>query len=68
MTAIITGSAATGYSIMYTIAELLGAVLAAGLYRLVRPEDYIEGADGSEGYPLSAKLLSEFLGTYMLVL
>mmetsp|Transcript_82568 Transcript_82568/g.266300 ORF Transcript_82568/g.266300 Transcript_82568/m.266300 type:complete len:529 (-) Transcript_82568:649-2235(-) len=68
MTAIITGSAATGYSIMYTIAELLGAVLAAGLYRLVRPEDYTEGDDGSSGYPMSAKLVSEFLGTYMLVL
>eukprot|EP00747_Dinoflagellata_sp_TGD_P060713 gnl/TRDRNA2_/TRDRNA2_152157_c3_seq14.p1 gnl/TRDRNA2_/TRDRNA2_152157_c3~~gnl/TRDRNA2_/TRDRNA2_152157_c3_seq14.p1 ORF type:complete len:478 (-),score=100.72 gnl/TRDRNA2_/TRDRNA2_152157_c3_seq14:117-1469(-) len=54
-----------GYALPYTFFELLGAGIAAGLYVVVRPDDF----DASvEEYPLSAKLCSEFLGTYMLVL
>lgn len=46
--------------LIYTAFELLGAVLAAVVYQICRPET---GSDG-----LVPKLLSEFLGTFMLVL
>jgi len=42
--------------------ELLGAVLAAGLFKVVRMEDI------SQKSPLVQKLISEFLGTFILVL
>merc|ERR1719235_948459 len=48
---------------IYTIYEIIGAALAAGLFRVVRPEDF-EGVEKTE----VAKLVSEFLGTYILVL
>merc|ERR1719502_2567254 len=38
--------------------------MAAGLFKVVRPN----GGEAGEVYPLSAKLVSEFLGTYILVL
>jgi aquaporin Z len=50
-----------GWSLIYTAAEFLGAALAAGLFYVVRPEDF----GGESGLP--AKLTSEFLGTFMLV-
>jgi aquaporin Z len=50
-----------GWCLIYTAAELVGAGLAAGLFKVVRPEDF----GGEAGLP--AKLTSEFLGTYMLV-
>jgi len=54
-----------GWCIAYTVFELLGAVLAAFLFKVVRPEDFT-----SDTIPkrMSSKLTSEFLGTYMLVL
>jgi len=53
------------YCFVYTVFELVGAAMAAGLFIVCRgaQEDDID-ADP----PLSAKLVSEFLGTYMLVL
>merc|ERR1719473_532344 len=54
-----------GWCLAYTAFELVGAALAAGLYRVCRPDDY---DDSIIDYPTSAKLCSEFLGTYMLVL
>jgi aquaporin Z len=51
-----------GWCLIYTVAEMLGAALAAGLFKVVRPEDF-----GGEGGTLTAKLTSEFLGTFMLV-
>jgi len=51
--------------VSYIFFELLGAALAAVLFRLVRAEDF-EGEDGSLG--LASKIASEFLGTFMLVL
>mmetsp|Transcript_15657 Transcript_15657/g.34019 ORF Transcript_15657/g.34019 Transcript_15657/m.34019 type:complete len:442 (-) Transcript_15657:724-2049(-) len=54
------------YSFMYVIFELVGAALAAGLYYLVRPEDYMKEA--SSGPSMTSKLVSEFLGTFVLVL
>jgi len=49
-----------GYSIAYLCFEFIGAAMAAGLYKVVRTEE--------EGKQLMAKLVSEFLGTFMLVL
>jgi aquaporin Z len=62
---------------IYTICELIGAVLAAVLFKICRPEEAdpdeelevdAKGNPIAPEYPLSSKLLSEFLGTYMLIL
>jgi len=56
-----------GYSIVYTVCEMIGAVIAYGCLVVCRPEEM--GSElGPEGYGVASKLLSEFLGTYMLVL
>jgi aquaporin Z len=52
-----------GYSFVYLIFELLGAALASGLHRVVRPQEYALSV-GS----LASSLTSEFLGTFFLVL
>lgn len=52
-----------GWSMAYTLFHLVGAALAAGLFRVVRAEDY-----NGEKNTMLAKLVSEFLGTYFLVL
>lgn len=52
-----------GHSLSYTVFEFIGALLAAGAFRLVRPEDFAAGPAGQ----LSSKLFAEFLGTYFLV-
>lgn len=49
-----------GYSIAYLCFEFIGAAIAAGLFTVVRSEDASK--------KLMAKLVSEFLGTFMLVL
>eukprot|EP00933_Yihiella_yeosuensis_P079421 TRINITY_DN91_c0_g1_i2.p1 TRINITY_DN91_c0_g1~~TRINITY_DN91_c0_g1_i2.p1 ORF type:complete len:455 (-),score=128.42 TRINITY_DN91_c0_g1_i2:98-1462(-) len=51
-----------GYSLMYIVFELIGAALAVNLFKAVRPEDF--GEEKGDG----AALVSEFLGTYILVL
>jgi len=51
-----------GWSILYTLFELAGAAIAAALFKVVRPEDF-----GGNKTPTS-ELVSEFLGTYVLVL
>merc|ERR1719473_2035613 len=53
-----------GWGFAYAGYELLGAVLAAGLFRVVRPDEF----GGDENYSLGTKLVSEFLGTFFLVL
>lgn len=53
-----------GWAIEYTIYEMFGAVLAAVLFRVVRPDEF----GGSEEYSLIARLVSEFIGTFFLVL
>lgn len=63
--AIVTASSPSFYSILYVGFEILAAIAAAGLYRMLRPEDYTED---EIQVPLYSKLLAEFLGTYMLVL
>ena len=61
-----TSSAYLGFGncLVYIIFELIGAALAAVAFKVVRPDQF--GASG--GTPLGAKLVSEFLGTYFLVL
>jgi len=55
-----------GWCFAYTAFELAGAALAAGLFRVIRPGDF-KDEELSDPGPV-AKLTSEFLGTYMLVL
>jgi len=56
------------YSFLYAAFELLGAGIASGLFVLCRPEE-LEPAQATINPPrLPSKLLSEFIGTYMLVL
>jgi len=55
-----------GWCFVYTLFEFAGAALAAVLYKAVRPSEGVD--DLSEGKKMTASLLSEFLGTYMLVL
>jgi len=52
-----------GWGIAYTAFEIIGACLAAGLFRVVRPDDF----GGSDEYGLVTKCVSEFIGTYVLV-
>lgn len=53
-----------GYCFVYVLVEFAAALAAAGVFRLVRTEDF-----GGAKSPtvLSARLLSEFLGTFILV-
>jgi len=55
-----------GWCLVYTVFELLGAAAAAGLSKVVRPYDFSEDVDKDDKTP--AKLASEFIGTYILVL
>jgi len=57
--------------VAWLVAELLGAVLAAIMFRAVRPEEYNppEGGAGIDYEPsLHVRCASEFLGAFMLVL
>jgi len=55
-----------GWCIAYTIFELIGAALAAFAFKLVRPGDFED--DPLRTPSLKSELISEFLGTFMLVL
>jgi len=48
--------------VIYPLCEFAGACLAAGLFQLVRPDEFDSPPNGFEDF------LSEFLGTFMLVL
>merc|ERR1719217_1740725 len=50
---------------IYVIYELVGAGIAAGLFRVLRPEDFDSSVTA---YSLTNKLVAEFLGTFYLVL
>jgi len=52
-----------GWCLVYMVFEMLGAALAAAFFRLVHPEEF-----GAEGNPIVKNLVSEFLGTFILVL
>ncbi|CAE7546095.1 NIP2-1 [Symbiodinium sp. CCMP2592] len=51
-----------GWCVPYVLFELAGAAAAAALFKLVRPEDFGGERSGK------AELVSEFLGTFVLVL
>jgi len=61
-----------GACLWYTICEFIGAILATVLFWVVRPDEpgakikVGEVVDGE--YPLISKLVSEFIGTFILVL
>jgi len=65
-----TGSVKSGFGwcLAYTVFECIGALIAAALFKVVRPEDSAAATDVSQGYPPLSKYMSEFLGTYILVL
>jgi len=56
-----------GWCVMYMVFELAGAVLAVAAFWLLRPEER-EGVDTPEEISLRSKLVSEGIGTFMLVL
>eukprot|EP00930_Biecheleria_cincta_P013581 TRINITY_DN12033_c0_g1_i2.p1 TRINITY_DN12033_c0_g1~~TRINITY_DN12033_c0_g1_i2.p1 ORF type:complete len:1040 (-),score=170.87 TRINITY_DN12033_c0_g1_i2:163-3246(-) len=56
------------WGLFWALFEILGASLAAAAYRVVRPEDYSDGDLTQYEPSLPVKLLSEFLGAFMLVL
>merc|ERR1719389_188466 len=47
----------------YMAFEFLGALVASGMHRVVRPQEY-----GGEGNSMVSNIASEFLGTFYLVL
>merc|ERR1719378_1232804 len=53
-----------GWGFAYTGYELLGSALASALFRVVRPDEF----GGEAEYSLATKLVSEFIGTFFLVL
>ena len=48
---------------VYLVFQMLGACLAAGLFRLIRAEDF-----GGVALTLNTKLIAEAVGTFMLTL
>lgn len=55
----------------YVASQMLGAVLAAALFKLVRPEERFQQSPMPSPLfesPLYSKVISEFFGTFMLVL
>jgi len=59
-----------GWCLAYTIFELFGAALAAVAFKIVRPGDFRVSAQFGvfDEAPRASKLVSEFLGTFILVL
>jgi len=53
-----------GWCFAYTVFELIGAGLAAGLFKVVRPQ----GGEEKEEYGPVPMYVSEFLGAYILIL
>lgn len=59
----------TGWSLCWSVFELLGGGVAAALFRIVRAEDFEDvGPDASSEPCAMSKCLSEFLGAFILVL
>jgi aquaporin Z len=70
--AVATGIAVSGSSythlLPYFISELVGAGLAAGIFKVVRPDGEVVSEKSGVEPTLVSKLTAEFLGTYFLVL
>merc|ERR1719174_3140132 len=57
------------YCFVYTVFEFVGAGIAAGLFIVCRgAQEKVSESEIDAVTPMSSKLVSEFLGTYMLVL
>merc|ERR1719424_1969942 len=60
------------YGLIYPLFEFIGAAMAVGAFFVCRPDEQEEDEDKAakivSNYPLPSRLVSEFLGTYMLVL
>eukprot|EP00439_Symbiodinium_sp_Y106_P073314 s729_g13.t2 len=62
-------SVSFGQGVGYFFYDLLGAFLAAGAYRVVRPHEFLSGSSTIEDNILeSAPLAAEFTGTFFVVL
>jgi aquaporin Z len=57
-----------GWCLAYTVFEFIGAAVAAVLFKVCRPEEGDDEAEPPKAYGLASKVVSEFLGTYFLVL
>jgi aquaporin Z len=72
--AVATGIGVSGFSfgpiLPYIVAEFIGAAIAAGLFKVVRPDGEVVGEPGSKTAEASlvSKLTAEFIGTFVLVL
>lgn len=56
------------YGLAYTVCEVLGAGMAAGIFKFTRPEDFDSTQAKDVVYPLKVKLVAEFVGTFLLML
>jgi len=66
------------WGFLYALVELCGGILAALLFRICRPEDYMDTRHSYDGHHIdditsyvpssSVRLFSEFVGTFFLVL
>merc|ERR1719199_1008333 len=54
-----------GWGFAYTGYEIVGAAMAAALFRVCRPDDFGETLENDD-YKLGTKCVSEFLGTFIL--
>jgi len=57
-----------GWCFVYTIFEILGAYAAASLFQIIRPEETDPEDEPPRKYKIGSRMVSEFIGTYMLVL
>jgi len=56
-----------GWCAVYTLFELIGAALAVGVFKAMRPEER-DDSEPPESYELPSKLIAEAVGTFVLVL
>jgi len=54
-----------GWSVVYVVFELLGAVAAVGAFRVIKSNEFGQVQDENT---IAVKLLSEFVGTFMIML
>lgn len=56
-----------GWCIPYAIFEILGAWAATSLFQVIRPEETDPENEAPKNYKIGSKMVSEAIGTYMLV-
>jgi len=57
-----------GWCFVYAAFELMGAYAASCLFQIIRPEETDDENDAPRNYKIGSKMVSEFIGTYMLVI